>query len=100
MKRVPLKVQKILVFIPIVNVSILFIWVFNFARTFTDWSVFGKSLLLLLGFVPAVGLVGYLGVTFLPQVVYDVLWCLNSYLIPFSLGWLLITYQSRTIFQD
>ncbi|MBP5617573.1 MAG: hypothetical protein J6X61_00300 [Clostridia bacterium] len=100
MKRVSLKTQKILVFIPLVNGLILFIWLFNFSRTYTKWSVFGKSLLLLLVFGLAVGLTGYLSATFLPQAVNDVLWRLNAYLIPFALGWLLIAYQSHTIFQE
>ena len=100
MKRVSLKVQKILVFIPIVNCAILFIFLFNFSRTYAPWSVYAKWGLCMMGLVLAFGGVGYLCSTLLPEAVYEWTFRIGGYVDPLLLGWFTILYQQKTGFKE
>ena len=100
MKRVSINIQKILVFIPIANWSLLFVWLYNYSRSNTKWTVFGKSLLLLFAFVLIISGMNYLCSSFLSEPVYNIVTGLGVYTSPLLLGWMLIIYQEKTIFKS
>ena len=100
MKRVPVKVQRILVFIPVINYLILFVCVYNCMRSKAEWVVFVRVALLMIAYVLAVSGIGYLSSVFLSDMAYNLFFYLSEYFEPLLFGWILIVYQERTIFKS
>ena len=100
-KLVPLRIQKIIMFIPIFNAFILFIWLYNYSKTPNKPKIFIKSLLETFAIVIPIGAIlsillnifsGY-------KMVTVVLNFIQIYSMPLVVGYVLIKYQEKTIFK-
>lgn len=98
-KIISVKCQKIIMFIPLVNFSILFIWLYNYAKTQTEYKVFSKSLLIIfistipleiVNMIICKSLIRFENIT-------NIINFIMQYLVGISLGFALIKYQIKTI---
>ncbi len=92
---ISIKVQKILMFIPFINVFGLFIWLYNFISNSKKPTVFAKSLLIIFAStIPLVIIQIILTKLFSNSAVFvSVLGYIFTYLIPLSMDFFLIKYQ-------
>ena len=91
--------QKKLSWIPLINATVLFIWLYNYRRIVESPPTFAKSLLVLFSStLPAVLLqVGLLKIFATSSVAAAVINVLAIYLIPFAMARGLIWFQERVI---
>ena len=94
MKPIPIEIQEKLVKIPAINVIIIFIWLYNsfFIKTLAKY-VAHSFIILLLSAIPLVSLQIFVSYYF-PSI-YEVVYVMNAYLIPFSVGNGLIVLQKK-----
>ncbi len=94
-KTVSLKTQRKIAFIPIINFSLLFIWLYNYSKRDRDYNVFFKSLIVVFKFtLPIVIIQIIISITLYDfPIIISATNILEIYLVPFSLGMGLIKYQ-------
>lgn len=94
-KAVSLKAQRIIVYIPIINYSLLFIWLYNYSKRDRDYNVFLKSLIVVFKFtLPIVIIQIIISMTLYNfPIIISATNILEIYLVPFSLGMGLIKHQ-------
>ena len=93
MKQVSINTQKRLLFIPYLNISILFLWLYNCICIKNKVSRVSKTLWIL--FSTAIPLCGLqIIVSSCYSSVGDVLEYINAYIIPLIIGYRLIRYQT------
>ena len=98
---VSIQTQKILSFIPVVNISVFFIWFYNYRKIIKDRKLFRKSFLyvlpltfvfgLCIGFIPEIGFSE--SITFICQSVVE-------YLYLFTLARVVIFLQKPYLDRD
>lgn len=96
MNRVSIKTQKILMFIPYVNIINLFIWLYISTHQFKEKNTFLRSLWILFS---TLGPLVFAQVTlsqFLPTL-GTLMSYANIYMIPFVLGYRFIRYQETLV---
>lgn len=99
MGTIKLSFQRKLVFIPILNPLILFIWVYNFRKAGEPFGVFAKSLLLIWGIsIPIVVVQIVIQKVFSAYpVIFNVVDYAVMYLLPLAVGLGLISYQEKLL---
>lgn len=99
MKTIPLKIQKVIVFIPLINPLILPIWIYNFIRIQESFSVLMKSLLIILGvMLPCAAVMFGIQAIFSPEsIITEIVNCFMLYVTPLLMGLALIRYQDDYI---
>ena len=97
MKKISIRTQKIIKYIPFLNCLILFIWLFNCNHMKTDYMVFLKSLLLIFATSIPLAVLQIILSKMLIEfiVIQQVLNAIFMYLIPFAIGSVLIKYQEK-----
>ena len=100
-KLIPLRVQKVIMFIPFINIFIIAFWLYNYMKTTNNIKLFFKSLLKIWGVA-----IAYLIVSSALSEIFSQTKFLDYirnfimlYLLPFTLGYVLIKYQEKTIFK-
>lgn len=98
MKRLlTIRSQKIILFIPIINYVIIFIWLYNYSQTTKNIKVFIKSLLMTFTLVFCLAVI-YMILEKLFADVYIIDRCLDvslQYLFPLVVGGVLIRCQEK-----
>lgn len=95
-KLVPIKFQRILSYIPIINSLILFVWLYNFIRSGKSHGIFVKSLLVLLVCTaPLILIQIVVSCVFAASTLSSICDLIMVYLIPLSMGIGLIKYQKH-----
>lgn len=94
-KYISLHTQNIIKFIPFLNFSILFIWLFNYSCTEKDLKVFMKSLVIIFGVSVPIAILHIIISKLLTDfsVIQSIFNGIFMYLIPFIIGSALIKYQ-------
>lgn len=94
MKPISIKAQKIIMYIPGINIFCIVIWLYNSFFYDENQSTLKQSLLIIFtSAVPLAVLQTALGFYF-PKI-GEVLGVLNSYLIPLFIGYRLVKYQEK-----
>ena len=97
-KIISIKVQKIIMFVPIINAPFLmFAWLYNYIRTQTEYRVFAKSLIVIFVAAIPLGIMNMIVCRALIQfeTIQNIVNGIMQYLIGVSLGFSLIKYQKK-----
>ena len=94
-KTVSIKFQNYLSFIPYLNVSILFIWVYNSCVVGIDNKVWAKSLLVLFVTIIPFGLLQLLLLQTTNSIANDIAIVIGYYLMPLAMARGLIVFQKK-----
>lgn len=100
-KKISIKTQRFLSVIPFANVTVLFIWIYNYRAAVNDSKVFRKSLLVIFAATVPLACIQMLLLKILdayPTAV-DVVNYLAIYVIPLSMSHSLIQFQKRLLNQ-
>lgn len=86
-----------MMFIPIVNYFILFVWVYNYKQTQTEYKIFAKSLILIFIATIPLEIINIILCKLIIQfkLLYYILNICIQYLVGLSLGFWLIKYQKK-----
>ena len=100
-KLIPLRVQKVIMFIPFINIFIIAFWLYNYMKTTNNIKLFFKSLLKIWGVAIAYLIVSSALLEIFSQTKFldYIRNFIMLYLLPFTLGYVLIKYQEKTIFK-
>ena len=98
-KVIPIKIQKIISFIPLLNLFILFIWVYNSMVLKVKQKVFFKSLFvtcstMIVFAIPFIIMSYVIGED---SSIYTIAFYFSEYLIPLAIGWELIIFQEKLV---
>ena len=96
---ISIRVQSILMCVPLLNCLVLFAWLYNYGHSVTNRTVFAKSLLVIFfSTIPLVILQILLSKIFANQaIILSVINSLMTYFIPFSMSFNLIRYQKKVL---
>ena len=100
-KLISLRTQKIIMFIPVINIFIIAFWLYNYMKTTNNIKLFFKSLLKIWGVAIAFLIVSSALLEIFSQTKFldYIRNFIMLYLLPFTLGYVLIKYQEKTIFK-
>lgn len=97
---VSIKIQKIIMFIPILNFSLFFIWLYNYSRMRPNIMLFLKSLFVAFGCSLPIVIICIL----IDQLHNEILLYLTKfimlYIIPLSIGLGLVRYQQKILEEE
>ena len=100
-KLISLRIQKVIMFIPFFNIFILFIWYYNTFKTSNSRKILLKAMIpigiVLVCFSIINNLLSepFLTTNYMRYIRNFIM----LYLLPFTLGYVLIKYQKKTIFK-
>ena len=91
--------QNIIKFIPLINFSILFIWIYNYSCSARDFRVFRNSLFLMFGICVPVVISQILLIKLMETILWSetVINILSIYVVPLLLGHALVKYQEKVL---
>lgn len=102
-KIISIRFQEKIMFIPIINLGIPFIWLYNYIRTQTEYRVFAKSLIVFFAAFIPLEIMNMIVCKALTQfeIIQDIVNGIMQYLISVSFGFALIKYQKKVFgFED
>ena len=100
-KLISLRTQKIIMFIPVINIFVLFIWLYNYSKFPSNSKIFIKSLLYVFAVFIPMGIIHSILFNILSEykIATTILNFIVIYYIPLAVGYVLIKYQEKTIFK-
>lgn len=94
--QIKLRVQRVLVIIPFINISIIAIWLYNYSTIPRDSRLFLRSFGVMFGYMFIIGIPQMiLSLLFKDMWFIDIISKVCIYLIPFFMGYGLIRFQSK-----
>ncbi len=96
-KIIPVKLQKRLIFIPFLNATVLFIWLYNYYRGVNDFRVFKKSLFVLFATTLPIAVLQIILTSAFSQYagVVSLIDYLSIYCTPLSMAYGLVRFQTK-----
>ena len=100
-KLISLRTQKIIMFIPVINTFVLFIWLYNYSKFPSNSKILIKSLLYVFAVFIPMGIIHSILFNILSEykIASTILNFIVNYSIPLAVGYVLIKYQEKTIFK-